>query len=762
MKERPLITVIIPVYNAESYLEQCLDSVRNQTLTNLEIICVDDCSQDGSPAILERYQACDKRIKVYAQESNKSVYMARKKGVCAASGEYIMFLDSDDYLELTACERLYNKIKSENVDILHFSTRIVNIGKGNEAQKKDLEKLLRPYGRKLTGDDVFKTGLVEKKVWGTLWNKLFRAELCRKAFDDLKEGCYHIGEDVYTFCAIAYHAQSYLGWESEPLHNYRIGSGVTTTTAMDLKKFERLCVLAEVAECMVDFCKIHGVYKNAQEFLNGVQMMWLNACYEAWYIGLPRELAGMGWERMCGCWGPERVISKVVKHHYEQPKEIARKLSSYARIPLKEKKIKTVGIYYHKLYAGGVERVISVLTPLLFKMGYRVVIITDNPPTDKDYAVPAETVREVIFNNEMTDWDSIDQRCASLADAVRKHDVDVVIYSAWMSNLLLWDMLLLKAFGIPVVVHAHGVFPCTMLENGDLFSSLPSVMHLADGVVTLSEVDQKYWGLFCDNVHCIPNPASESLCDVKPGKWENRSLIWVGRVSPEKQPERIFNIMERVVARIPDAKLYVLGDFYDKMWPELVASKGLTQNVVLCGMVNDVSAYLEKASVFVCTSQYEGFPMSLVEAQAHHLPTVMFRLPHLTMAAADRGVTSVDMDDEQSASNEIVKLLLDRELWQNNSMMAYRSFCWLRDYDLEGAWQALLTGEMTEDLRDPLVENMIHTLIDHYELRYRSSESKSAVIWFLRKAVGGIECCMENGLKHTIHLGIRKLQNRFG
>jgi len=179
-------------------------------------------------------------------------------------------------------------------------------------------------------------------------------------------------------------------------------------------------------------------------------------------------------------------------------------------------------------------------------------------------------------------------------------------------------------------------------------------------------------------------------------------------------------------------------------------------------MVNDVSAYLEKASVFVCTSQYEGFPMSLVEAQAHHLPTVMFRLPHLTMAAADRGVTSVDMDDEQSASNEIVKLLLDRELWQNNSMMAYRSFCWLRDYDLEGAWQALLTGEMTEDLRDPLVENMIHTLIDHYELRYRSSESKSAVIWFLRKAVGGIECCMENGLKHTIHLGIRKLQNRFG
>ena len=124
----PKISVIIPVYNVEAYLEQCLQSVLKQTLADIEVICVDDGSRDGSRAILERVASDDDRIKLCFHESNKSLFMARKTGVAAACGEYFLFLDSDDYLEPEACEVLYNKITTEAVDILHFSSRVDSDG----------------------------------------------------------------------------------------------------------------------------------------------------------------------------------------------------------------------------------------------------------------------------------------------------------------------------------------------------------------------------------------------------------------------------------------------------------------------------------------------------------------------------------------------------------------------------------------------------------------------------------------------------------
>ena len=96
-----LLSVIIPVYNVEPYLEQCLDSVINQTYKNLEIICINDGSSDNSLKILEKYQKKDSRIKLINQK-NKGLSEARNAGLDVAKGEYIAFVDSDDYLELNA------------------------------------------------------------------------------------------------------------------------------------------------------------------------------------------------------------------------------------------------------------------------------------------------------------------------------------------------------------------------------------------------------------------------------------------------------------------------------------------------------------------------------------------------------------------------------------------------------------------------------------------------------------------------------------
>ena len=113
------ISLIVPVYNVEPYLARCLDSCARQTLLDLEILCVNDGSTDRSREILEHYAGLDSRIRIIDRE-NGGVSAARNAGLDAANGEWIMFLDADDYLEPDACERVWAESLEEKTDIIVF------------------------------------------------------------------------------------------------------------------------------------------------------------------------------------------------------------------------------------------------------------------------------------------------------------------------------------------------------------------------------------------------------------------------------------------------------------------------------------------------------------------------------------------------------------------------------------------------------------------------------------------------------------------
>lgn len=110
------VSVIIPVYNTEKYLPKCLESVCNQTLKDIEIICVNDASPDGSLAVLQEYAKNDNRIKLINFTENKGAAAARNAGIDAATGEYIGFVDSDDFVDLDFYEKLYTKAKETDAD----------------------------------------------------------------------------------------------------------------------------------------------------------------------------------------------------------------------------------------------------------------------------------------------------------------------------------------------------------------------------------------------------------------------------------------------------------------------------------------------------------------------------------------------------------------------------------------------------------------------------------------------------------------------
>ena len=117
MKQMPLVSVIVPVYNVEKYLEKCLDSILDQTYQNLEIVCVNDGSQDGSGEILKQYAEKDSRIKLFYQE-NHGASVARNYALDEASGEYIMFVDGDDWIDKDTCQTAIDYLLKHDADVV--------------------------------------------------------------------------------------------------------------------------------------------------------------------------------------------------------------------------------------------------------------------------------------------------------------------------------------------------------------------------------------------------------------------------------------------------------------------------------------------------------------------------------------------------------------------------------------------------------------------------------------------------------------------
>ena len=143
------VSVIIPVYNTEKYLKSCLDSVINQTLSDIEIICINDGSTDNSLDILEEYANKDDRIKIINQK-NQGVSEARNNGIKLAKSDYFILLDSDDSIENTICEKSYNAIVKNNADINIIGFNIYN---NNNLVHTDRE-LLQNYRNNLKLESV--------------------------------------------------------------------------------------------------------------------------------------------------------------------------------------------------------------------------------------------------------------------------------------------------------------------------------------------------------------------------------------------------------------------------------------------------------------------------------------------------------------------------------------------------------------------------------------------------------------------------------
>ena len=675
MKASTCISIIVPVFNVFPYLEDCLKSLISQTFYDIEIICVDDASTDGSKDIIEKYAGIDNRIIPIYHLKNLSTSQARKDGVAVSTGQYIMFVDGDDALSLDACEVAYQAIRELGTDMVHYDVKVNNCSDVSEARIKQNRHSMSPYLGVLQEDLVLACWEYNKFGFN-LWNKIYKGDICRKAFKEMDDGIFPKAQDLYAFFLIAYYSRSYAGIE-DCLYHYNFGRGVTGSDHMELSQFHVLLSEVKITAAIESFLIRNNSWQTYEHIIKRIHTHFLNECTSKWLRCLKEEYADIGFQSLVNAWGFEDVLCTLAKNEWFNRYKIASKMASvgfFKHTKNPNKRPKTIAAYYRNIHNGGAQRVVAELCNIWAKIEnsvgeprYKVILITDDDANEKDYYLLPCVIREFIPNYENASKDKYGLRFRAWSRILDLYSVDIIVSSMWTAPSTLWDALSIKGHSSKpaFAIHAHNFCGVPFRYMGSTALDLSMMYQIVDGVVTLSECDRRYAQAFSNNVHHIQNPITLYENTSHPPKTDTGcNLVWVGRISAEKNPLDAIRMMKLVVDKIPYAKLYLVGsgdnDSLCQDICSLIERLKLNANIVMAGFTEHVEDYYELASLYICTSEYEGEPLVFYEAMAYSIPIITYNMPWLSVIQGKNGIITVPQNRYDLLADEVIKKINDK------------------------------------------------------------------------------------------------------
>lgn len=293
--EKHKISIIVPIYNVEDYLEHCIESICAQTYQNLEIILVDDGSMDHSGQICDHYAALDPRIAVIHQK-NQGLVRARKAGLQQAQGEYIGFVDGDDYLEPGMYTALMEILLKENVDFVHsgyFIDEKTGIH-GIERLESGCAVWTNHGNRAECLQEYVLNIISSKKISSSAWSKLYRRDFIRSAYFEVPdENSY--GEDLLCLCSCLLRCESFCVIDKAYYHYVTRGDSLFHRKSVENTQKEYRLYAA-----LGNLFRQHGVYGELQSALERYYLYSVTACIKhlgnsvcpLYQYPLEEELAG--------------------------------------------------------------------------------------------------------------------------------------------------------------------------------------------------------------------------------------------------------------------------------------------------------------------------------------------------------------------------------------------------------------------------------------------------------------------------------------
>lgn len=766
----PLISVIIPTRNRRELLLRAIDSVLRQTHAEVEVIVVDDASDDGTQsAVLDLHE---ERVQYVRLNEQQGACAARNRGLDMARGEYIAFQDSDDLFHEDKLEKQLAYLEETGADVvacamnrfpygmepvvfppepadrpLEFGElllenlcstqcilgraevfRAVRFDEGlprlqdwdlmlriareyrvmldarplvdvhiqpdsiSSQPRKLLDALLRLYAR--YHDDICgeRTLIFGEERVDVRWLRSIAeaAEMCgaepwtQELLDIAPDWVYRRGEAA-DYARVLIQA-AYPQTESAFLQD-------TLVLHMDLRAF----IPAPGTRFLPPTLLRDALRSNPQGVsFNG---KWAQEGHDP----LPeavRVLTGRFgrryvWDVLSDVYGGASVAAALAATDLMQMREWAAELQGL-NLHVRTGAVRRIAVYYHSLRNGGVQQTAAALIRLWTQMGHEVTLITAQEPAEDDYPLPEGVQRKVI---PAFDHRNAETRREHVLELVRAAKLcDLLVYHAWADPMILFDLLAVRSVGTRFLIHTHSVCTMPLLERTmfDRFLCLPDVYALSDGVVTLSEVDRLYWSQVNPRVYATVNPLTFAPAKTAVNPLGGRTILWAGRISPEKRPMDALAIMRHVIHHVPDAKLIMLGGGDDALMGTLrgrIIADGLAEHVELVGFHQDTKPYFEQADVFLCTSMYEGFSLTMAEAMTHGVPVVTYAMPYLTILQGE-GHLSVPQGSTNAAGNALIRLLTDPALCREMGAQARRNAETRLDIDQRAMWKRIFDDQV--------------------------------------------------------------------
>lgn len=309
-ERKPSVSVVVPVFNGEAFVGQCIDRLRRQTLQDFECIFVDDFSSDGTVAAVERLSAGDSRFRLIRQPERTDPLRCRRKGVEVAAGDYVMFLDIDDEFVPEACEKSLETIRRENTDVFVFGTTVVAEPGIPENEVSGTQRFMDREPRKgfLAVSSETLPVLFGDGAWApSVWNKIVRTDILKRCYAEIPSGRYlGYGQDFLQTVLVFLSIRSLYSDVETKLHRYHLGTGASIRSkgALTWEKFVRIMSSSNTAEVLSDLLSKRpgmpgGLVENIESrFVTNFRE---NAARYVWFlppIDIPRGL-----ELAFGAWG---------------------------------------------------------------------------------------------------------------------------------------------------------------------------------------------------------------------------------------------------------------------------------------------------------------------------------------------------------------------------------------------------------------------------------------------------------------------------
>lgn len=441
-----VISIIIPVYNVEKYLERCLDSVVNQTLREIEIICVDDGSIDTSPSILRRYANLDSRIKIVSQK-NKGQASARNAGIQVAKGTYIGFVDADDYVDSKMYERLFNEALKINADVVECSAFVEDAG-GIDVSSVQSQQRSFDFDE-WQMDTPTKELFFGRRFHAVLWNKIYKRSLL-STFSLLFCSRLRKGEDAVFQWEIMPFVKKYKRIKDKLYHYYYGRSGSVETMKDPQKTWEEFI---EGCKHLRDFWEDNGLIDRQGDVL--VWRLWNIAEWRLKYCFNGNVSGSIYWQKIRDVVGlfPSIENQDILRILSAQLDSVNKKLLTYL---VSGAPSITVSLTSFPARIQTVASTIETLLAQTWKANRIVLWLADSQFPKKEEELPEALLAlrkrglEIRWCEDLKSYKKLIPALKAFPDdVIVTVDDDLLLESAWLEGLV--DSYLKN----PLCIHTH-------------------------------------------------------------------------------------------------------------------------------------------------------------------------------------------------------------------------------------------------------------------------------------------------------------------